>query len=458
MADNFAFTLGAGATAASDDIAGVHYPRYKLIFGPDGTNSGDVSDANPFPTKITDGTRTATVRDTGASDSLNVAITDAAGAQITTFPGTEYTEGGTDATITGTAIMWEDTSDTLRAVSAAKPLPITVISGVTAPPSKADDAAFTIATDAVSPMGALFDNVAPDSVDEGDVGIPRMSANRNLYIQVRDGNTPSERGLSIIANNTTPAAAVVLYDGSGNQMNQLVAQQATDAAYVSGHGGALALTVRRDTATALVSTSGDYQPPTSNSNGALYIDINTDFRTSEAKSPIKLEDEAATSGSPGVSVLAVRSDTLPTNAGTGTDGDYARLFANNQGALLTSDSPNTYGALSSYRNVSLQNTPIEVKSTAGVLYSLAAFNLLNGNCHLKFWDQSGTPVVGTDVPKLTIPLKFSDVDGEPEPTIIDWSKGIQFNTKIWVAAVLQVADSGTGNVSANQAVVNIGYK
>ena len=37
--------------------------------------------------------------------------------------GTEYTEGGTDATITGVAIMWEDTADTLRAVSAASPLP-----------------------------------------------------------------------------------------------------------------------------------------------------------------------------------------------------------------------------------------------------------------------------------------------------------------------------------------------
>lgn len=38
--------------------------------------------------------------------------------------GTEYTEGDTDASITGTAIMWEDTGDTLRAVSATKPLPV----------------------------------------------------------------------------------------------------------------------------------------------------------------------------------------------------------------------------------------------------------------------------------------------------------------------------------------------
>lgn len=38
--------------------------------------------------------------------------------------GTEYIEGDTDASITGTAILWEDGSDTLRPVSAAKPLPV----------------------------------------------------------------------------------------------------------------------------------------------------------------------------------------------------------------------------------------------------------------------------------------------------------------------------------------------
>lgn len=46
--------------------------------------------------------------------------------------GTEYTEGDTDSSITGTAVMWEDAGDTLRAVSAAKPLPVAVISGSSA--------------------------------------------------------------------------------------------------------------------------------------------------------------------------------------------------------------------------------------------------------------------------------------------------------------------------------------
>lgn len=40
--------------------------------------------------------------------------------------GTEYTEGDTDSSITGTALLWEDTGDTLRPVSAAKPLPVDI--------------------------------------------------------------------------------------------------------------------------------------------------------------------------------------------------------------------------------------------------------------------------------------------------------------------------------------------
>lgn len=43
--------------------------------------------------------------------------------------GTQYTEGDTDATITGTAILWEDTGNALSPISAAKPLPVSVLGG-----------------------------------------------------------------------------------------------------------------------------------------------------------------------------------------------------------------------------------------------------------------------------------------------------------------------------------------
>lgn len=54
-------------------------------------------------------------------------ISNAAGELIVTTGGgggIQYTEGDVDVSITGTAAMWEDSGDTLRAVSASKPLPV----------------------------------------------------------------------------------------------------------------------------------------------------------------------------------------------------------------------------------------------------------------------------------------------------------------------------------------------
>jgi hypothetical protein len=69
-----------------------------------------------------------------------------------------------------------------------------------------DDAAFTPATSKVVMFGAEFDNVGTDSVDEGDGGAVRMSANRALYVMLRD-NAGNERGLNIDANGAIAVTA-----------------------------------------------------------------------------------------------------------------------------------------------------------------------------------------------------------------------------------------------------------
>lgn len=68
-----------------------------------------------------------------------------------------------------------------------------------------DDAAFTPATTNVTPAGAVFDDVAPDSVNEGDGGAVRMSANRNLYSTIRDA-AGNERGANVNASNQLEVA------------------------------------------------------------------------------------------------------------------------------------------------------------------------------------------------------------------------------------------------------------
>jgi hypothetical protein len=71
----------------------------------------DAPVGTPVNVQIGDGTRTVTVRDTGSSDSLNVAVVDAAGNQLTSF-GTQYTFGTeqTGTVTTGTAIPLFDGS------------------------------------------------------------------------------------------------------------------------------------------------------------------------------------------------------------------------------------------------------------------------------------------------------------------------------------------------------------
>lgn len=121
---------------------------------------------------------------------------------------TVYTEAATDTTITGIAIMWEDASDTLRAVSSTKPLPV---GGdlLTSIDSTLQSIELNMAEEAVDDQGSptsgtlIFgraDNASVDSVDEDDAGALRMSANRVLYNIIRDADG-NERGANVTANN-----------------------------------------------------------------------------------------------------------------------------------------------------------------------------------------------------------------------------------------------------------------
>lgn len=79
-----------------------------------------------------------------------------------------------------------------------------------------DDSGFGIGTDYVSPMGALVDDTATDSVDEGDVGVPRMSATRVLYTMgsvahdAVDSGNPHKTGFKAVDPTSLPAAVSAL--------------------------------------------------------------------------------------------------------------------------------------------------------------------------------------------------------------------------------------------------------
>lgn len=122
--------LGATDNAVLDDIA---------------SNQTDASQKS----QIVDGSGNVI----GATDNaLDVNIKSGSSA------GTEYTEGDTDASITGVAILWEDAADTLEPVSADKPLPVEI-------KNTTIDCAFEAGTEII-----------------GKVGIDQVTANANEVV------------------------------------------------------------------------------------------------------------------------------------------------------------------------------------------------------------------------------------------------------------------------------------
>ncbi len=189
---------------------------------------------------VTDGVDDATVRDLAAGDALNVAIVDGTGAQVTSFGGgTQYQEdtpavSGDTLTLAGVvqqsadAALSGDGDRSLMQVDANGFLKVNVKAGSSGGVSHTDDAPFTVTVDDGVPAFGMFDDVAPDSVDEGDAGALRMSANRNLYTQIRDGTAERSAAVS--------AANALKVDGSA------VTQPVSDAGgslSVDDNGGSL---------------------------------------------------------------------------------------------------------------------------------------------------------------------------------------------------------------------------
>jgi hypothetical protein len=81
MADNYDFTPGTGATGAADDIDGILYPRVKLIHGANGTNDGDVSNANPLPVDDAGGSLTVDGTVTAELSATDNAVLDTIAAK-----------------------------------------------------------------------------------------------------------------------------------------------------------------------------------------------------------------------------------------------------------------------------------------------------------------------------------------------------------------------------------------
>lgn len=201
-------------------------------------------------------------------------------------------------------------------------------------PVVVDDAAFTPATTSVMMAGFVLDDTTPDSVNEGDAGAARMSANRNQYVQLRDG-AGNERGanvnasgqLSVTVDNTVTVAShavtnagtfAVQESGAALTALQLLDNVVVveDAAHGSGDSGIMALAVRKDAAGTLASADGDYTPLQTDNAGSLRVVI-TGGAGSGGTSAVDESGYTPTT-SAGTPIMGAADETAPDTAAEGT--------------------------------------------------------------------------------------------------------------------------------------------
>ena len=111
-----------------------------------------------------------------------------------------------------------------------------------------DDAAFTPGTSRVHPIGLQADESSTDSIDEGDIGAPRMSLDRKQYViahhetsTIYQNGTARTPAFAIIDAATSGNNTLLSAQGSGNKIRvhalYLVAAGTVNARFESGADG-----------------------------------------------------------------------------------------------------------------------------------------------------------------------------------------------------------------------------
>lgn len=372
-------------TIESVDVAGVHG---QVALNPDGTAIGtpvggatasnqtngsqktQIVDAGGEVVTVTGGrldvNATASLAGqaipvSGATEAVAVQIVDGSGNQIASFGGgTQYTEGDTDATLTGTVAMVEGAANAVAPMT--QPLTDTQLRATAVPVSGTVTAELSATDNAVlDTIDAVLDTINAKLVTGTVIGDVNLGATDNAVLDNIDAS---------LNNIETDAAAIEVLLGTidadtgnmatslgsldnavdGNYINVNMNVAGTDV--VSGSGTATgALRVELPTnGTGVIATVGAVTAITNalpaGTNNIGDVDVLSIVPGSGATNLGKAEDGGHTSGDVGVMALGVRNDT-PNVAIAGTDLDYAPIATSKTGAVYVMSSEEDFAVLGS---------------------------------------------------------------------------------------------------------------
>lgn len=167
--------------------------------------------------------------------------------------------------------------------------------------------------------------------------------------------------------------------------------------------------------------------------------------------------------------ITVSSSALPNGASTSTlqtAGNASLVSIDNKvltdiqlraTPLPISPRPNTTGAngTTPYKLISLTTTNANVvKNSGGNLYSIVAIGLTSTVRFLKFYNKATAPIVGTDIPTMTIPIPANT---QGAGISIPFSMGVNFPLGISIAITAGSADNNSAAILANDVLVNLTY-
>lgn len=184
--------------------------------------------------------------------------------------------------------------------------------------SDVDDSSFTLGTDSVAPAGFLADESGTDPVDEGDVGLARMTLDRKMLTRIV-GATDANRWD---------------VDGSGHGQIDIAAFSAALPAGTNNIGDVDVLTL--PALPAGTNNIGDVDVLTlpalpAGTNNIGDVDVLSVIPGTGATNLGKATGGAAGATDTGVAPLAIRDDSLTTLSDP--EGDYVQLRVNSTGAL-----------------------------------------------------------------------------------------------------------------------------
>lgn len=215
-----------------------------------------------------------------------------------------------------------------RTLTGANPLDVSIVDGSgnqitsfgggSGGTAHTDDAAFSIGSaSSITPMGALADDTATDTVDEGDAGVVRMDLSRRLLTRIVGATDANRADVDASGRLKVSIENDAVGIGGGTQYTE-------DAVAAANPVGNMLMAVAENIPNAGVA-SGDNVALRATQDGALQVKLADTVNTADANLAVAIhnEDNASQNGDAGFSVMAVRKAT-PANT-SGTDGDYEFL-------------------------------------------------------------------------------------------------------------------------------------